>query len=277
MGILLQSYATKKTYQEFSASFCIWIPSVCLSERPCFLVMKLYCIHGNLQTKRVWEPLVGGFESLGAEVSLSCEDLYAGQPLGFEQWTEGFCQRVQRDSQDEKTFLLGYSLGGRLALHACLAKPDLWSGVIVVSGDPGSDDPDEKMLKLEKDKQWAERFRSEPMESLLSEWDDLPVFCSIPNPVPRNPEELDAEKTARLFEVFSKGRQRDLIPDLANLENPPVLFLSGEKDKKYQDIGETLAKSSPVVKTEVVEGAGHRVPWENPESFTRVLIDFAFG
>ena len=239
--------------------------------------MKLYCIHGNLQTKRVWEPLVRGFESLGAEVSLSCEDLYAGQPLGFEQWTEGFCQRVQRDLQDEKTFLLGYSLGGRLAMHACLARPDLWSGVIVVSADPGSGGPDEKKLQLEKDGEWAERFRSEPIESLLAEWDDLPVFCSIPNPVPRNPEELDAEKTARLFEVFSKGLQQNLVPKLAELKRPPVLFISGEKDQKYQVIGEKLAKSSSVFRAEVVADAGHRVPWENPETFVQVLIDFAFG
>jgi len=239
--------------------------------------MKLHCVHGNLQTKRVWQPLEDRFESLGADVSLACEDLYEEQALGLKEWTEGFCQRVERDSQGEKTFLLGYSLGGRLALHACLAKPDLWSGVIVVSADPGSDGPDQKKLQLEKDGEWAERFRSEPIESLLAEWDDLPVFCSIPNPVPRNPEELDAEKTARLFEVFSKGLQQNLVPKLAELKSPPVLFLSGEKDKKYQGIGETLAKSSHVVKNEVVEGAGHRVPWENPESFAQVLIDFAFG
>jgi len=239
-----------------------------------FQEMKLHCIHGNLQTKRVWGPLVDGFESLGAEVSLVCEDLYAEQALGLKEWSEGFCQRAQRDSQDEKTFLLGYSLGGRLALHACLARPDLWSGVIVVSGDPGSDGPDQKKLQLEKDKRWAERFRSEPIESLLAEWDDLPVFCSIPNPVPRNPEELDAEKTARLFEVFSKGRQRDLLPELSKLQAPPVLYLSGEKDEKYGELGEKLAASCPIVRHRIVPQAGHRVPWENPDSFVEEILGF---
>ena len=238
--------------------------------------MKLHCIHGNLQTKRIWKPLADRFDLQGAEVSLSCEDLYEEQALGFKEWTEGFCKRVECDSRGEKTFLLGYSLGGRLALHAFLARPDLWSGVIVVSADPGSGGPDEKKLQLEKDKQWAERFRSEPMKSLLAEWDHLPVFCSIPNPVPRNPEELDAEKIARLFEVFSKGCQRDLLPELSKLEAPPVLYLSGEKDKKYGELGEKLAASCPIVRHRVIPQAGHRVPWENPESFARVLIDFAF-
>ena len=239
-----------------------------------FQVMKLHCIHGNLQTKRVWAPLVDGFESLGAEVSLSCEDLYAGQPLGFEQWTEGFCQRVELESQGEKTFLLGYSLGGRLALHACLAKPCLWRGVIIVSGDPGSGGPDEKKLQLKKDGEWAERFRSEPIESLLAEWDDLPVFCAIPNPVPRNPEELDAEKTARLFDVFSKGRQRDLLPELSKAQAPPILYLSGEKDSKYCELGERLAASCPIVRHRLIPQAGHRVPWENSDSFVEEILRF---
>jgi 2-succinyl-6-hydroxy-2,4-cyclohexadiene-1-carboxylate synthase len=236
--------------------------------------MKLHCIHGNLQTKRVWEPLEDCFESRGADVSLACEDLYDAIPPDFERWTEGFCQRAQRDSQGEKTFLLGYSLGGRLALHACLARPDLWSGVIVVSVDPGSSGPDEKKLQLEKDGEWAERFRSEPMESLLAEWDDLPVFCSIPNSVPRNLEELDSEKTARLFEVFSKGRQCDLLPEFSRLQAPPVLYLSGEKDGKYVEIGEQLTASCPIVRHEKIPLAGHRVPWENPDCFVEAVLEF---
>ena len=236
--------------------------------------MKLHCIHGNLQIKRVWKPIDDCFESLGADVSLACEDLYEGIPLGFEQWTEQFCKRVERDVQREKPFLVGYSLGDRLALHACLARPDLWSGVILVSADPGSSGPDEKKLQLEKDGEWAERFRSEPIESLLVEWDEQPVFCSIPNSVPRNPEELDAEKTARLFEVFSKGRQSDLLPELSTLQAPPVLYLSGEKDEKYGEIGEKLASSCPIVRHRIVPQAGHRVPWETPDSFVEAVLEF---
>ena len=54
-------------------------------------------------------------------------------------------------------------------------------------------------------------------------------------------------------------------------------FVSGEKDQKYLGIGERLAKSSSVINFQVIADAGHRVPWENPESFVQVLIDFAFG
>jgi 2-succinyl-6-hydroxy-2,4-cyclohexadiene-1-carboxylate synthase len=112
------------------------------------------------------------------------------------------------------------------------------------------------------------------MESLLVEWDELPVFCSIPNPVPRNPKELDAEKNACLFEVFSKGRQRDLLPEFTKLQAPPVFYLSGEKDEKYGELGEKLAASCPIVRHRVIPQAGHRIPWENPYSFVEAVLEF---
>jgi len=117
---------------------------------------------------------------------------------------------------------------------------------------------------------------NEPLEKLADEWDEQPVFCGIENQAPRNLGEMDPDRLSQQFDVFSKGLQQNLLPELAELNSPPVLFLSGEKDQKYQKIGEELSKSSSVVTAQVVADAGHRVPWENPETFVQVLIDFAF-
>ena len=171
--------------------------------------------------------------------------------------------------------MLGYSLGGRLALHACLSRPDLWDAAIVVGADPGLESQEEKKLQLDRDRNWAERLKRKPLERLLDEWDAQSVFCGIENQAPRNLGEMDPDTLSQQFEVFSKGLQQNLVPKLAELGRPPVLFVSGEKDQKYKDIGEKLAKSSSVVTAQIVVNAGHRVPWENPESFVQVLIDFA--
>ena len=103
------------------------------------------------------------------------------------------------------------------------------------------------------------------------------MFCGFENHAPRNLGEMDPDRLSHQFEIFSKGVQQNLDPKLAELKNLPILFVSGEKDQKYQVIGERLAKSSSVVKAQVVPDVGHRVPWEDPESFVQVLIDFAFG
>jgi 2-succinyl-6-hydroxy-2,4-cyclohexadiene-1-carboxylate synthase len=197
--------------------------------------------------------------------------------VGFDCWVEDFCEAVEIQLGQKKSLILGYSLGGRLALHACLSRPDLWRGAIIVGADPGLESEEEKRLQLDIDLKWAERLKREPLEKLAEEWDAQAVFCGLENAAPRNFDELDAAKLGKKFEVFSKGLQENLAPKLAELQKPPILFLSGEKDQKYQQIGDELAKLCPVVKSQWVEDSGHRVPWENPESFCQVLIDFAFG
>ena len=212
-----------------------------------------------------------------SDLEMVTEDLYAKPFQGFDDWTKDFCDRAELAANGEKSVLLGYSLGGRLALHACIHRPDLWQGVVVVGADPGLGSNEEKNQQFTRDRNWADRLKKEPLEELVREWDEQPVFCGIENSAPRNLEELDPIQLSQQFEVFSKGLQQNLVPALSELKNPPVLFLAGEKDKKYQQIGDELAELCPVVESRWVEDSGHRVPWENPESFSRILIDFAIG
>ena len=120
-------------------------------------------------------------------------------------------------------------------------------------------------------------MKKEPLEHLVREWDEQPVFCGIENSAPRNFDELNPIQLSQQFEFFSKGLQQNLVPALSELKTPPVLFLAGEKDMKYQQIGDEIAELCPVLESRWVEDSGHRVPWENPESFCRILIDFAIG
>jgi 2-succinyl-6-hydroxy-2,4-cyclohexadiene-1-carboxylate synthase len=212
-----------------------------------------------------------------SDLEMVTEDLYAKPFQGFDDWTKDFCDRAELAANGEKSVLLGYSLGGRLALHAYIHRPDLWEGVVVVGADPGLASSEEKNQQFARDRNWADRLKKEPLEQLVREWDEQPVFCGIENSAPRNLEELDPIQLSQQFEVFSKGLQQNLVPALSELKNPPVLFLAGEKDKKYQQIGDELAELCPVVESRWVEDSGHRVPWENPESFSRILIDFAIG
>ena len=238
---------------------------------------KLFCIHGNFQTPSVWKPLEENLKVRNVNLDVIPVNLENYSFDGFDRWVDDFCNSVETLAGREKSFLLGYSLGGRLALHACLSRPDLWKSAIVVGADPGLESEEEKKLQLDRDRNWAERLKREPLEKLVDEWDAQSVFCGIGNQAPRNLGEMDPDRLSHQFEVFSKGIQQNLVPKLAELKRPPVLFVSGEKDQKYQDIGEKLAKSSSAINAQVIADAGHRVPWENPESFVQVLIDFAFG
>jgi 2-succinyl-6-hydroxy-2,4-cyclohexadiene-1-carboxylate synthase len=237
-------------------------------------VTKLFCIHGNFQTSKVWAPLARSFKAKNSDLEVISVSLKDHPQGGFEPWTQDFCNEVDTQAGRNKPYLLGYSLGGRLALHACIHRPDLWQGVVVVGADPGLGSSEEKKHQFTRDCNWADRLKKEPLEELVREWDEQPVFCGIENSAPRNLDELDPTQLSQQFEVFSKGLQENLVPKLAELRRPPILFLSGEKDSKYQKIGEGLAKSCPLVSFGVIQDAGHRVPWENPNEFVQALGKF---
>ena len=235
---------------------------------------KLFCIHGNFQTPSVWKLLAENLKVRKFNLDVIPVNLENYSFDGFDCWVDDFCNSVEARSCREKSFLLGYSLGGRLALHACLSRPDLWRAVIIVGADPGLESEEEKRLQLDRDRNWAERLKREPLEKLENEWDEQSVFCGFENQAPRNLSEMDPDRLSQHFEVFSKGLQQNLAPKLAKLKSPPILFLSGEKDNKYQKIGEGLARSCPLVKSRVINDAGHRVPWENPNEFVQELGKF---
>ncbi len=236
--------------------------------------MKVWCIHGSMQTPSVWSFLQEEFYWSGEPVLVEAVDLYQDSADGFEEWSASFCKKVKAESGDEKPLLLGYSLGGRLAMHACIDSPEFWSGVILVSADPCSYGKEEKELQLQKDFEWAQRFKVENMEKLLIEWDKSPVFGQSPILAPRNLAELDPEIISQCFTTYSKGKQVDLLPLLSSQNNPPILYISGADDEKYSKIGESLAFACPQVNHEVIAGAGHRVPWENKNDFVEVVNQF---
>ena len=235
---------------------------------------KLFCIHGNFQTPSVWKPLGENLKDRNVNLDVIPVNLENYSFDGFDRWVDDFCNSVETLAGREKSFLLGYSLGGRLALHACLSRPDLWETAIVVGADPGLESEEDKKLQLDRDRNWSERLKREPLEKLVDEWDAQSVFCGIGNQAPRNLGEMDPDKLSQYLETFSKGNQQNLAPKLAELTRPPILFLSGVKDKKYQKIGEELAKSCPLVESRVIHDAGHRVPWENPNEFVQELGKF---
>jgi 2-succinyl-6-hydroxy-2,4-cyclohexadiene-1-carboxylate synthase len=90
-------------------------------------------------------------------------------------WSSSFNEWVKKQKK-EKNILLGYSLGGRLALHCLLEDPSLWHAAIIISAHPGIQDPVQKNGRYQKDVQWAQRFLHEEWISLLSDWNAQSVF-----------------------------------------------------------------------------------------------------
>ena len=236
--------------------------------------MRIWCLHGSLQTALVWKPIGNAIESEFGSVQVEAVNLYENEYESFGDWREQFYEKVEEQTKGEPSLLLGYSMGGRLAMNACVHRPSLWSGVIAVGADPGLISDDARSKQLQKDLEWARRFRTEDIQELLVEWDELPVFCGRSNCASREISELDSEKISRFFDVFSKARQGNMLPMLRKLKTPPLLYISGCDDLKYTKIGQDLAAHCMQVRHQIIPNAGHRVPWESQDAFVSEVSVF---
>src|SRR5512141_1235766 len=71
--------------------------------------------------------------------------------------------------------LLGYSLGGRMALHA-LVGGATYERAVIVSANLGIEGDDARLSRRRADEHWARRFETQPWEPLMRDWNAQPLF-----------------------------------------------------------------------------------------------------
>lgn len=227
---------------------------------------RLHAIHGFLGLPSDWNvfkiPSLIAHDLTSPALSPSSD--------GFWGWAKRF---NALSNSTEKKILLGYSLGGRLAIHALLDQPTQWLGGIIVSSNPGLKNSDEKSIRLQQDVRWAERFEKESWSSVLKAWNQQSVFAGISSPLPRHENQFDRQHLAQLLKVFSLGHQEDLTTSLSKLPIP-ILWIYGKFDTKFQNLSKNLSFSHPKSRVEFIEGAAHRVPWEQPIAFINLIQSF---
>ncbi|MEM9480830.1 MAG: alpha/beta fold hydrolase [Verrucomicrobiota bacterium] len=215
--------------------------------------------------------LGGSGDWASVSLDLNPVDLFADEPSPMRDWGERFVGEVRREAG--RNVLLGYSLGGRLGLHALLAEPEVWSAAIVVSVHPGLYDVAERRDRLESDREWARKVRDMEWSEFLEEWNAQPVFGGAGLLESSLNAEANRENVAKGFEVWSLGAQESLLDRFGEL-SLPVLWVTGERDPKFCDLGEEAVAQLPDGRLSVVAGAGHRVPWEQPDEFQSIVLAF---
>lgn len=216
--------------------------------------MTTFALHGMMGHRRDWEILGPDFQAV---------DLWrVGGISKFESWSRAFNQRVGGGGRG---MLVGYSMGGRLALHALLNRPDDWRGVVVISAHPGLQDDDERTSRLESDRQWAGRAREMAWDDFLALWNAQGVLKSARGSKFQVALEQVRENVAQAFEQWSLGNQADLRPALSQCATP-VLWVTGGLDGDFTRLAEEVVAGNDCFEHVVIPGAGHRLLFENEAS-----------
>jgi 2-succinyl-6-hydroxy-2,4-cyclohexadiene-1-carboxylate synthase len=192
--------------------------------------MVITCLHGFLGNPRDWDFL------RDAGFAIETPPLDAIPPHGDA--------------------LLGYSLGGRLALHALLAGAH-YNRAIFVSTGLGIEGNSARSARRASDETWARRFESEDFDSVMAAWNAQPVLAG-PS-LPRTRDDYDP----RALREWSSGALPPVASRLHEL-TIPTLWIAGARDTKYVAEAKRAASLATGALVAIIENAGHRVPWERP-------------
>jgi len=176
--------------------------------------------------------------------------------------------------------LLGYSLGGRLALHAAVLHPGAWRALVLVGASPGIADPAARRQRRSHDEAWAQRLLREGLPGFLEAWEAQPILQPV-TPFPAawaearrsRRRQLDPAGLAGSLRTFGQGSLPCLTGALSQLDLP-VLLVAGAHDAGYVAHAAAMANRLPQATVATIPATGHAALFEAPTAFASLLQQF---
>lgn len=171
---------------------------------------------------------------------------------------------------------VGYSMGGRLALHIAVHHPDQVGKLVLIGATAGLETEDERAARRAADEELAAFLEAEGLEAFLDRWLRNPLFATLP----AEAAALDSrrgntvEGLAASLRLMGTGTQASLWDRLPSVR-ADVLFVVGGRDEKFTALARRMAATwGGRARVDVVEGAGHAVHLERPDDVGERIASF---
>lgn len=246
---------------------------------------ELVLLHGFSGSARGWGGVVG---ELSRRRRLVLVDLLghgmSEKPRDAERYR---MEEVVADVEElAKGFrppvdLLGYSMGGRVALALAVSRPGLVRRLVLESASPGLRAPGDRRRRRETDQALADRISAAGIDAFMTAWRALPVFRTLESTL--SPEAWarleaqrasnDPEALAAVLRGLGTGRQPSFWDSLRRVSQP-TLLVTGRLDRKFTELARSMSAGLPNACHTSVPGAGHRVHLERPRHWLRAVRTF---
>jgi 2-succinyl-6-hydroxy-2,4-cyclohexadiene-1-carboxylate synthase len=171
--------------------------------------------------------------------------------------------------------LMGYSMGGRLALYLACKFPQQFLSLFLESASPGLATEAERVLRQQQDEILATELESEHWPTFLARWYAQPLFDTL-----RHSLQFDEMLQRRLhnhphllaqaLRGFGTGVQPSLWSEMAAL-TMPITLVVGDRDLKFVQINKNMAVRQPLAQLKILPNCGHAAHAENPTAFAAAL------
>lgn len=245
----------------------------------------LIVLHGFTGSTAQWQPFV---DAWAQHFHVVLVDLLGhGQTDAPESASRYRLKHVRRDLlklvdavSDGPAHLLGYSMGGRIALYMAVNHPNLFQSLILESASPGLESAEDRHQRVENDTALAQRIQNESIAAFVDFWEGISLWASQSSLAA---DTLAAQRSQRLANNpvglansllgMGTGVQPSLWHQLANL-SLPTLLICGALDTKFTGINQRMHDLLPQSQLVIVPDAGHNVHLEQPDVFAKQIEGF---
>ncbi|HEV2218762.1 MAG TPA: alpha/beta fold hydrolase [Candidatus Dormibacteraeota bacterium] len=229
--------------------------------------------------------LLHGFTLNGA----SWDDLLSRMPKGWKWLTPDLRSSTMDDCAAdlvemwdhlgvERSHVVGYSMGGRLALHVAVRLPERTQSLFTIGAHAGLG-AEARAARRETDEALAQRIEAEGIESFVTYWEGLPMFAGIARRGPRFLAWLHAIRVANTAKDLAASLRgmgagaMEPLWDRLDAVTCPSTFIAGEQDEAYVAHARRLSESVSRSRLEIVADSGHSVQFEQPNATASSLAD----
>ncbi|MCH8994591.1 MAG: 2-succinyl-6-hydroxy-2,4-cyclohexadiene-1-carboxylate synthase [Chloroflexi bacterium] len=244
----------------------------------------LLLLHGFTGSSATWTPYLDawrGFTAIAVDLLGHGE---SDAPPDPHRYTMERCIEDLSALLDEldlpRAAVLGYSMGGRVALRLALHAPERVSALVLESASPGIEDSSEREERVRSDGALADSIERDGIEAFVDRWQAQPLFATqarlpetVRNELRRQRLSNDPIGLANSLRGMGAGAQEPVLDRLSAV-NIPTLLLVGEEDENYCALARRMAAALPCSKLEIVSGAGHTVHLEQPDAFASNVQKF---
>jgi 2-succinyl-6-hydroxy-2,4-cyclohexadiene-1-carboxylate synthase len=227
-------------------------------------------LHGFTHTGASWDPVIA---ALGERYRALAPDIRGhGRNGGRRPVTlEGVLADLTA-LEPERFILVGYSMGGRLALHFALSQPARVERLVLIGASPGIADGGERAARRAADERLAAVLEQVEIETLAQRWAQTPLLAEQPPEVQAAVHADRLRNTPAGLAAALRGLGTGALPSLWERLGElamPVTAVVGERDQKFRELAARMGLGAPVV----VAGVGHAAHLEAPQTVAAIIAD----
>ncbi len=242
----------------------------------------LICLHGFSENLSTWESIdIAGYQMIQVDLigHGKSDKPVSKQPYRWKVMIRHLHELIQHLGH-RKYVLLGYSMGGRIALAYALTYPAEIETLILESASFGECGMIKRFRRRRNDSKLAENIRHQGIEWFNSYWSKQDIFATQAHLPQAVIDQISLRRLGNTPHALSNtllGSGQGKIPCLKHKISRlsmPVLCINGEYDKKYKQASLEFTLLNSNIEHEIILGAGHNTHIERPDYFKNVIKKF---